>query len=134
MMDATARYYSRPSYLRGSGFPVYSGSRRQRGGSILGAIKTFFTPIVRSIAKSGTKQALGLASDVARDAIFGNKSVGVAIKQHGLRRAKRMGANALNQVVSNVSNMLGKPQRKPSRKRPISGVRRPAKRRKNRNF
>ena len=59
-MDRTAAFYAGPSY-RGSGFPVFSGSRRQRGGSILGAIKSMVMPVLGTIGKSALKQAVGFA-------------------------------------------------------------------------
>ena len=81
-MDRTANFYSSPSYVGGS-FPVFSGSRRQRGGSIFGALKNFFMPILtgfgKKLAKRGAKEAFGLAKDVARDALS-NKNVSHTIK------------------------------------------------------
>ena len=47
-MDRTAAFYSRPSYV-GAGFPVFAGSRRQRGGSILGALKSMVGPVLSSL-------------------------------------------------------------------------------------
>ena len=38
-MDHTAAFYSRPSYVGGAG-PIFSGARRQRGGSVFGALKS----------------------------------------------------------------------------------------------
>ena len=52
-MDRTAAFYSAPSYRYGGGaMPVFSGSRRQRGGSIFGAFKRLFMPIITSLGKS----------------------------------------------------------------------------------
>ena len=56
MSDRTAAFYSGPSYtFRGAGFPVYSGSRRQRGGSILGALARNVLP---ALGKTALSQAI----------------------------------------------------------------------------
>ena len=66
----TSSFYSRPSYLSGAG-GIYSGSRRQRGGSIFGAIKSIVTPLISGIGRSFSRNvlnnAVGFASDVVGD-------------------------------------------------------------------
>ena len=52
IMDDTLAFYSRPSTeYRGGGFPVFAGSRRQRGGGIFGSLKRFFLPIAKNVGK-----------------------------------------------------------------------------------
>ena len=102
-MDHTAAFYSGPSYgQRGSGFPVFAGSRRQRGGSILGALKSLVLPALSNIGKSALKQAVGLASDVAGDVMSG-RQVGQSLKQHGVRRLKNVGRSGLRTVINQVN-------------------------------
>ena len=121
MMDRTATFYSGPSYtFRGAGFPVYAGSRRQRGGSVLGALKNVMMPLGTVAAK----QALGLAGDVAMDAIRGRK-ITDSLKTHGLRRLKNVGMAGIKSIIPGAFG------RKVSRKRPSRKSRShpPAKRR-----
>ena len=99
MSDRTATFYSAPSYVfRGAGFPVYSGSRRQRGGSILGALARNVLP---ALGKTALSQAIGLAGDVVSDVMKGRK-VTDSLKSHGLRRLKKVG-------VAGIQAMTGKP-------------------------
>ena len=114
-MDRTAAFYAGPSY-RGAGFPVFSGSRRQRGGSILGAIKSMVMPVLGTIGKTALKQAVGFAGDVVGD-ISKGRSIRSSLRSHGLKRLKNVGSEALQTIVS-------------SRKRPNPSTRRapPAKR------
>ena len=120
-MDRTATFYSGPSYLfRGAGLPVYAGSRRQRGGTMLGALKNVMLPFA-------AKQALGLANDVMMDAMRGRK-VSNSLKTHGLRRLKNVGIAGLQTLLPgghSVSRRRTSPRKKaskssrPSRKRPL---------------
>ena len=87
-MDFTTRFYSRPSYA-GSGI-VFSGARRQRGGSILGALRSIVMPIfskfgprvAKSVGNIAKRQVLGLASDMLQDKMMGKK-MGDAIRERG---------------------------------------------------
>ena len=117
-MDRTADFYSRPTYVArgGASIPVYSGSRRQRGGSILGALKNFFLPLGKTLLKKGARQAIGLAADVAGDAIRG-RNVKNSLIQHGKQRAKNFGQAALVQGIHSVRNVIGKGNSGTSRKR-----------------
>ena len=110
-MDRTATFYSAPSYhYRGAGgFPVFSGSRRQRGGSILGSIAKVAMPILGNIGKAALGQAVGLAKDVAGDLVQG-RNIGQSLKQHGLKRLK-------NTAMTSLSNMTGRPPSGPRRRR-----------------
>ena len=44
-MDSTRDFYSKPSYVGGASFPVYSGSRRQVGGRIFGSSSSPHTQV-----------------------------------------------------------------------------------------
>ena len=58
-MDYTVDFYSRPSFRR-SGFPIFSGSRRQRGGSVLGSLKKIFASTTKTVGKKLLSRALVL--------------------------------------------------------------------------
>ena len=106
-MDRTAAFYSRPSYV-GAGFPVFAGSRRQRGGSILGALKSMVGPVLSSLKSSVMKEGVGLLSDVVSDVTQG-RSLGSSLKTRGLKRLGNVG----NQTLSTIL---------PSRKRRVSAT------------
>ena len=144
VMDRTASFYSRPSYEGGAG-PIFTGARRQRGGSVFGAVKSIVAPLLSGVGKSLKKNALnnafGLATDVVGD-IFTGKN----IKSSLIGRAKQRGLKTLKDTFSDVRGMplrrkqkvvkrmkkrvLGRKQSgsgrkrrkstKPSRKRPAS--------------
>ena len=109
-MDRTATFYSGPSYLHGAGMPVFSGSRRQRGGSIFGAIKNFFLPILKGfgkkVVKRGASEAVGLAKDVVKDA-FMFKNVNDSVKQHGKKRALGLTKYAAQEGLDTLEKMIG---------------------------
>lgn len=126
-MDRTAAFYWKPTYVqRGAGLPVYSGSRRQRGGSVLGALKGFVMPALGAIKRSALRrvkaEAFGLAKDVARDAMSG-RNILQSAKTRGIQRAKRLGKGVLSDAVGSVS-----------RKRKAPANKRSAKRRRTQNF
>ena len=105
-MDRTAAFYSQPSYVqRGGGLPVYSGSRRQRGGSILGALKSFIMPIFQTVKRTALKQgkqaAVKMAKDVAVDAITG-RNIGNSIKTRGINSIKQLGKNTLHAAADAI--------------------------------
>ncbi len=132
-MDRTAAFYSQPSYVqRGGGLPVYGGSRRQRGGNVLGAIAKHFMPFIsgikgRAIQRAKT-QGFGLAKDVIWDAIRG-RDMATSLKTHGLRRVKQLGKDVLQDAVGTVTKPI-------SRKRAAVAkrIKRPLKRRRKANF
>ena len=110
-MDRTAAFYSAPSYYhRGSGgFPVYAGSRRQRGGSILGSIAKVALPMLKSVGKAALGQAVGFAKDVAGDLAEG-RNIRQSLKQRGISRLK-------NTAMSGLSTITGRssaPRRRPA--------------------
>ena len=107
-MDYTAKFYSRPSYV-GSGV-VFSGERRQRGGSILGALKSIVMPvlskvgpkILKTVGNIAKKQAFGLATDLLMDRVSG-KNVTESLKSRGksrLLQSATQGLNAIGTVVN----------------------------------
>ena len=108
-MDHTAAFYSRPFYGAG-GVPVFSGSRRQKGGSIFGAFQRFFIPIAKAfgkkIAKRGAQQAVGLAKDVVKDA-FLSRNVSNSALKHGKKRALDLTRYAADEGLSTLENMIG---------------------------
>ena len=130
-MDRTANFYSRPTYVArsGAGFPVYSGSRRQRDGSILGALKNFFLPLGKNLLKTGARQAIGLAANVAGDVIRG-RNVKTSFIEHGKQHAKNFGRQALAEGIKSVKNQIGQSTTSRKRKqRSKSAPKRPKKKR-----
>ena len=106
-MDRTAVFYSQPTYIqRGAGLPVYSGSRRQRGGSVLGALKGFLMPFLGSVKNQAIQraksEAWGLAKNVVLDAISG-KNVAQSLKTRGIQRAKQLGKYVVRDTASAIT-------------------------------
>lgn len=114
-MDATAQFYSHPSYV-GRGLPVYSGSRRQSGGSIFGALGRMILPILRPLGKSLAKRAVGVASNVAMDALDGRK-IGESLKRRGIAAAKQGLQDVIRPVAPIASALTSAPARRRTRKR-----------------
>lgn len=116
-MDRTAAFYMQPSYeFHGSGFPVFAGAKRQRGGSIFGSLKRFFSPIAKSVGRKLLSHGVGLAQDIASDALAG-KNIKDSILTHGRKRAKDIGKSALTEGLSSLTSMIGKGKRTKSSKR-----------------
>ena len=112
-MDRTANFYTQPTYVaRGGALPIYSGSRRQRGGNVLGAIKSFFMPILAKIAKRGVRSAASMAKNVAFDAFLG-KNIKQSVKNRGINEAKQLGMDAVNEMFRQIS----RPRKRAPRKR-----------------
>lgn len=133
-MDRTSNFYANPTY-GGGGFPVFVGSRRRRGGGVLGILKGFAMPML----KKGATQALGMAKDVAGDMMMG-RSLKSSLMKHGLRRAKRLGSDVLSTAMGSFSNRSKAPpgaatkrRRTHVQRRPASKARQTRKRRRN-NF
>lgn len=144
-MDRTAAFYSGPSYRYGGGaMPVFSGSRRHRGGSIFGSLKSFFMPILSSlgkrVAKQGAREAVGLAGDVVKDA-FMFKNVNDSLARNAKKRALGLSKYAADEGLNTLESMIGSGKRRRKsrpnlRKRKLSGKRRnsrPIKRRRRTN-
>ena len=106
-MDRTAAFYSQPSYVqRGGGFPVYSGSRRQRGGNIFGALKRLIAPILGNVKNTAVRhakrQAWNMAKDVAFDA-FRGRNIGESLKERGIHHAKQLGKDVLRDTTRSIT-------------------------------
>ena len=110
-MDRTAAFYSQPTYVQrgGGALPIYAGSRRQRGGSLLGALKSLAMPFVNTIKQNAIRhakqQAFGLAKDMAFDA-FRGRNLGDSLKRHGIRRAKQLGKNVVFDTISTATDPI----------------------------
>ena len=111
-MNATSRFYSQPSYVGGINLSVYSGSRRQTGGSVFGAIKRAVVPTLKTAGKEMGKQALGLFTDVAKDVLSG-ENLGDSIKQ----RAKERAAEAARRGIQTITNTASQALRRSAVKR-----------------
>ena len=109
-MDHTATFYSRPSYVGGAG-PIFTGARRQRGGSVFGAIKSVVLPLLsgvgNNIKKNAMKNALGLATDLAGDVFMGRN-----MKSSLLNRVKQRGLKTLRDTFADVRGMPLRRKRK----------------------
>ena len=106
-MDRTAAFYSQPTYIqRGGGLPVYSGSRRQRGGSVLGALKSFIMPFLGNIKQNTIKrakqEAWNIAKGVALDA-FQGKNLKNSVKERGIHHVKQLGKNVLHDTTTAIT-------------------------------
>ena len=116
-MDRTSTFYSQPSYV-GGGFPVFSGARRQRGGSIFGALSRTVLPLLKSFGKRAfanvATKALGLGQHVLSDTMRG-VNPRQSLMKHGKQAAKEFltdtGRMALNTAFRGTM---------PSRKRAAS--------------
>ena len=117
MMDRTASFYSEPSYhYRGAGgFPVFSGSRRQRGGGILGSLAKMVMPVLKTVGKTALGQAAGLARDVVSDVASG-RNLGQSLKQQGIKRLKNTALHSLSTIRGRRAS--GKRRAPPSRRQP----------------
>ena len=135
IMDRTAQFYSQPTYMQGGVMPVFAGSRRQRGGSVLGALKSFVMPILGRLGKRGAKAAMKMAKNVVDDVMTGKK-VTTSLKQHGINAAKRFGKEVISDVVGQFGNQKSAPARRaaPSRKRAASTKARQSAKRRKGNF
>lgn len=136
-MDRTAAFYSQPTYVqRGGGLPIYSGSRRQRGGNVFGALKSFFMPLLGNVKRTAVRhvkrQALGLAKDLARDA-FSGRNIGESLKQRGIQRVKQLGKDVLHDTVMTPTTRKAATNK---RKAAANTVKRPVRKRRRvgRNF
>ena len=133
-MDATQAFYSQPSYhYRGGGFPVFAGSRRQRGGSLLGSFAKMVMPVLGAVGKAALGQAAGLAQDLVEDAAQ-RRSLRQSLRQHGLRRLRNTlravptsrpkritrASTSSRAPTTTRSKLLGKRRRAPPSKRPAS--------------
>lgn len=119
-MDRTANFYSGPSYIYGAGLPIYSGARRQRGGSIFGAIGRFIMPVLKSLGKKimrkGASEAVGLAKDVVGDAFLG-RNIKDSVVKHGKKRALDVGRFTADAGLNQLQQMIGSGRGRTRRRR-----------------
>ena len=112
-MDRTSAFYSQPSYV-GGGFPVFSGSRRQRGGSIFGALSRTVLPMLKTFGKKAlghvAKKALGLGQNVLSDTLRG-VNPRQSLMKHGRQAAKEVLSDGSRFVMNAAMSKT------PSRKR-----------------
>ncbi len=132
-MDRTAAYYSSPSYTFGAGaMPVFSGSRRQTGGSIFGTIKGFLMPVLSSlgkkIAKRGAREAVGFAKDIASEAFTSKRLNADPVKRFAKKRALSFGQFATDEGLDALQKMIGSGRRGRRRNRRLQPRRKVAKR------
>ena len=123
-MDYAAKFYSSPHHV-GSGV-VYSGARRQRGGSALGALKSMVLPIaktvgpklIKKVGKIAKRQLFGLATDLIADKVSG-KNMTDSLKSHGKSRLLQ----GATQGLKTIGNMINPPKtrRAAAKKRPFRG-------------
>ena len=123
-MDRTAAYYSSPTYTFGAGMmPVFSGSRRQRGGSIFGAIKSFLMPVLsafgRKVVKRGASEAVGLAKDIASEAFSSGKLSAAPVKSIAKKRALNLGKFATTEGLDSLQKMIGSGRRRARRRKSL---------------
>lgn len=85
-MDRTALFYSQPSYLmKGNGFPIFVGSRRQSGG---GSFLQTILPTLKEVGKKALQHATNFAKDVGTDIIDGG-DVTESLKRRGLQHGNK---------------------------------------------
>lgn len=122
-MDRTAQFYSAPTYhFRGAGFPVYAGSRRQRGGSILGALRNFAMPIFNKIKQKALNESFGLAKGLMYDAVSG-KDLKQSLLKRGSQTARNVGVSLAGDALRSIRKRTATP---------TTTTRRPTKRKANR--
>ena len=90
----------------GNGYPVFAGSRMQRGhglGSIFSGLFKAATPLLKRGAKALGKQALSTGMELASDLIEG-KNFKTAAKS----RLKKAGSNLISEASTSIRRPPGK--------------------------
>ena len=85
----------------GRGYPVYAGSRFQRGhglGSVFGGLFKAAAPLLKKRAKALGREALKTGLNIAGDVVQGKK-----LKQAAQSRVKAAGKNMFNQAIRYAS-------------------------------
>ena len=104
-MDATASFYSRP--VHGAGLPIYAGSRRQRGGSVLGALARTALPVLKRLGrqalKTATRHGIGMAKDVMLDTLAGH-NIKDSLKERGKQHLKTFGTRLIGDALRRAKN------------------------------
>ena len=126
-MSSTSSFYAQPSYVSGAG-AIFSGARRQRGGSIFGALKSVVAPFIsgigRSLKKNAMTNALGLATDM-----IGDLATGKNMKASLLNRGKERGLKTLQQTFTGTRQRRKPKRLNAKRKQRGSGKKRPLRKR-----
>ena len=81
----------------GRGYPVYAGSRFQRGhglGSVFGGLFKAAAPLLKKVAKAFGREALKTGLNIAGDVVQGKK-----LKQAAQSRVKAAGKNMFDQAI-----------------------------------
>lgn len=132
IMDRTATYYSGPTFRyagRGGALGIYSGSRRQRGGNILGTLARTVLPIFgeagKKILRRGAHKALDVTQNVAKDAIQGKNALN-SFKTRATTGLKKLSRFAIDEGADAARKMIGsgKKRRTSLRKRKTTKRRR----------
>ena len=109
-MDPTVRFYSQPTYAVGGGFPVFAGSRRQRGGGIFGSLAKMVLPVIKTVGSAVLRnvggEVAGLARDVAQTALSGRGMAVVrqTLQRQGLKRLQNVGQHAIRTAMNEFSS------------------------------
>ena len=117
---------------------MYSGSRRQRGGGILGALARIAMPMAKrlgtSVLRTAKKEGLRLGANVVSDLAQG-RSIKDSLVDHGKTAARNISQKTLANVANTVAgNNNGRKRRRKSvtkqnSKRPRINPKRAAKKR-----
>lgn len=99
-------FYSEP-HQSGAGFTVFSGTRRQVGGSFLSGLSRFALPILKFIGSKVFNVAKGVASDVVID----RKPIGQSLKKR-----------TIQEVTDTVSKSFSSRKRPSTKKQRGRGV------------
>ena len=97
----------------GGDFPVFRGSRYQRGygiGSLLSSVLRTAIPLVKKAGKVIGKQALKTSLDIGQDLMDG-KNFRQSAKQRGLQSARNLTQKTINRL-SNGSQTIKRKKRK----------------------
>ena len=89
-----SNFYAGPSRMTG-GFTIYSGSRRQRGGNLLGTLGGLMIPAGKVLAKGIGRKAAELAAATALGSTIG------AIKRHITGKKKKTAPNRKRKLKQN---------------------------------
>ena len=107
-MNLNAQFYAQPSYHGGVNFPVYSGSRRQAGGSIFSTAKCLILPVMKSVGKQAATSALGFAGDVPSDVVSG-RNLKESLKEQGKAHASQFAMEGMKRALGTLCNNVGAP-------------------------
>lgn len=99
----TTAFYAEPSYMYGGGaYTVYTGQRRQYGGSLLGSIKRHFAPI-QAVKRIGVPASRAVARGVRGAASVARRGLRTAanVAGRGIRTASRAAVKGVKTASRN---------------------------------